>query len=154
MPFVFPLETVRRLRLSLETQEERRLLAIAANLAQARHSLEALEDERLALRREEQREMETGAPGATLKFGVLREESLEAERQRVLQHIADLERLREEQVRVYRQARQKREILDSLRERRLSDYKTEEARREQARMDEFFLASREARRRQQDLPTN
>jgi flagellar export protein FliJ len=153
MAFVFPLETVRRLRRSLETQEERRLLAIAASLAQARNSLEALESERMDLRREEVREMEAGAFGAVLNYGVVREASLDAERRKVLQQITDLERLREDQIGIYRQARQKREILDSLRERRLADYTTEEARREQARMDELFLANRASRLRQQDLPT-
>jgi len=153
MAFLFSLESVRRLRRSLEKQEEQRLLAIAANLVKARTALERLDAERGEARRTALREMQSGASGAFLNFELVCEGAYAAARQKILQQIVDLERLRREQIGIYRRARQQREILDNLREQRLAEYTLEAARREQQRMDELFLMRRAMAALQQDLPT-
>jgi len=153
MAFLFPLESVRRLRRSLEKQEEQRLLAIAANLVKARAALERLDAERGEARRMALRAMESGASGALLNFELVCEAAYSAARQKIVQQIVDLERLRHAQIGIYRRARQQREILDNLREQRLAEYTLEAARREQQRMDELFLACRATAALQQDLPT-
>jgi flagellar biosynthesis chaperone FliJ len=53
--------------------------------------------------------------------------------------LQDAERQRLEQLKVYQEARQRREIFEGLRERQQELYKLNQSRRQQQRTDEAFL---------------
>jgi flagellar biosynthesis chaperone FliJ len=60
----------------------------------------------------------------------------------MLTKLRELEQARKKQQIRYTEARQQREILSNLRERQLSVYLREQARREQQSVDELFLIRR------------
>jgi len=142
MPFQFSLQAVLRLRTSYEHMERLRLLAIAALIVRARAEIAALEGESRAARQSTQGRLEKGVMAGELHFEDSTE-SVRAQRKRVLAaRLVELEKKQDVQREAYRAARQKREILTNLRERKLEQYRREQQRREQQRMDEAFLLHR------------
>jgi flagellar export protein FliJ len=139
MAFRYTLQSVLRLRQSLERQEEQRLFAIAAVVARLRAELEEFERMRVESRRRELLQMREGAPGATLRFAAECDAAAIDVCRKLQAQLAEAERQRLEQVRVYQSARQKREILEGLRERQKAVYDREAAHQEQGRSDEAFL---------------
>jgi flagellar export protein FliJ len=140
MKFHFTLNGVLRLRLSLERAELQRLHAIAADVAQARAEIESLEQEReAAQRRVSETVTASGMTGAELQFEAAREAARGVLRAQLMQRLSDLEQKRKEQQARYVHARMQREIISNLYERQLAEYKLEQSRREQQRIDELFL---------------
>ncbi len=140
MAFRFPLQSVLRLRKSLENQEEKKLMSIAAAAGQVRSEIERL---RVLANAQEVRHMDElnsgGALGAMLQFHAecrLHSRNLQAEHAKKL---AEIERRRREQAEEYKRARQKREILEGLRDHQKAQFEAEAAQQEQVRMDEAFL---------------
>jgi flagellar export protein FliJ len=140
MAFRFSLQSVLRLRRSIENQEEKKLMAIAAAAARVRAELQKLEEAAILQAGNQIEELSSGAAlGATLRFraecGV---------RRRILQDqwlkkLQELEQKRTEQTNVFLRARQKREILEGLRDRRKAEWELEITQREQELMDEAYL---------------
>ncbi|MGA6960276.1 MAG: flagellar FliJ family protein [Candidatus Acidiferrales bacterium] len=86
--------------------------------------------------------MRAGIAGAELHFE-LQAENMRLERKRQFTvRLAALEKREHLQREAYRAARQKREILSNLRQRKWDEYRREQARREQQRLDELFLLHR------------
>jgi flagellar export protein FliJ len=149
MPFHFPLHAVLRLRTSYERMEKLRLLAIATAIVRARDDIAALESESRAARMNVQSRLETGVVAGELHFEAS-SENVRVERRRALTaRLAELEKKQEAQRQAYRSARQQREILVNLRERRWDEYRRDQARREQQRADESFLLRRGVRSQEQ-----
>lgn len=152
MPFQYSLQSVLRLRESFERQEEQRLFAFAAVVARIRAQLEEHDrrhrESRIALLQE----LSAGSSGAVLQFSSICDAASAVCRKRLLQDLQQAENQRLAQLRVYQSARQKREILEGLRERQEAVYQLEFARREQQRADEFFLLRRFAAARDEILP--
>jgi flagellar export protein FliJ len=142
MAFRYTLQSLLRLRQGLERQEEQRLFAIAALVARLRAELEAFDISRLDERRAFLQEMLNGLPGAVMQFASQCEAASQQSRAKLLAQLADAELRRLEQLRVYQAARQKREVLEGLRERQEGIYDREMAHREQERSDENFLVQR------------
>ncbi len=139
MAFRYPLQSVLRLRQSIERQEEQRLFAFAAVVARLRAEIEEFERTRLETGRAALREMTSGCSGATVQFAAICE-AAGADTQRRLQvQLEDAEEDRLEQLTVYQSARQRREIFEGLRERQEAVYEREAAHREQESADEAFL---------------
>jgi flagellar export protein FliJ len=142
MPFTFSLQPILRLHASYERLERLRLLAIAAEIVRAREEISAVARESIAARVSTQTKMRAGVSGAELHFELM-SENMRVERQRMLgARLAELEKRERVQRQAYRLARQKREILTNLRERKWDEYRREQARREQQRLDELFLLHR------------
>jgi flagellar export protein FliJ len=139
MAFRYPLQSVLRLRQSLEQQEEQRLFAIAATVARLRTQIEQLEQSRLDERRTASQEMLDGTSGAIVQFAAVCDSAFSEAQKRLREQLAEAERSRLEQLNTYRVARQKREILESLRERQEADHDRDEAHREQEQADDHFL---------------
>jgi flagellar export protein FliJ len=139
MAFRYPLESVLRLRRSLEHQEEQRLFALAAIVARLRAMLDALQQADVAQRRAALDEMEQFSSGAQWQFRAVCDAASLRAIHRVKAQLQDAERQRFEQLKVYQEARQRREIFESLRERQQELYKLNLARRQQQRTDEAFL---------------
>jgi flagellar export protein FliJ len=139
MAFRYPLQSLLRLRESLERQEEQRLFALAAEVARLRTQIERLQQEDFESRRMELQEMASGSSGALLQFEAICGAASEAARRKIGLQLEESERKRLNQLRVYQAAHQKREILQGLRERQETAYELEIARQEQQIADEAFL---------------
>jgi flagellar export protein FliJ len=139
MAFRYPLQSILRLRRSMEHQEEQRLLALAAIVARLRSELETLQALEMAERRAALQGMEDSSTGAQLHFGAIREAAGAQAIQQLTTQLRDAERDRVEQLKIYHGAKQKREIFESLRKHQQDLYDLDFARREQQRNDEAFL---------------
>jgi len=139
MPFHFSLQAVFHFRQSVEHQEEMLLRAANQRAARVRHLLDQLE---AVIRTEEillSERLVAGTTSAELRFALSRAAALE-EHHQVLEHeLARVQELRDQRQKVFRQARQQREALESLRDRQLGEYERAASRREQRQVDDLFL---------------
>jgi flagellar biosynthesis chaperone FliJ len=74
-----------------------------------------------------------------LRLSTAAQDLLRAQRQRIETELKRLQTLRDQQQRVFHQARRERETIESLRDRQLMEYKRNTSRREQRRADDLFL---------------
>src|SRR5579863_3869836 len=141
MAFRYSLQPLLRLRMSLERQEEQRLFAIAALVARLRVDIDKLELDNLEARRAELEELAKAGigSGSSIQFAAICEEAFAAARKKLASELQEAERKRLHQLKVYQAVRQKREILEGLRERQEAAYELEFARHEQQAADEIFL---------------
>jgi flagellar export protein FliJ len=139
MAFRYKLESILRLRYGIERQEEQRLYAIASTVARLRAEIARLEASRLAQKRSMLEELKYGASGAVLQFMALCDGASEERLKRLLRTLKECEEKRLEQLAVYQNAKQKREILKGLRDRQQYSYELECARHTQQDADEAFL---------------
>ena len=139
MPFAYRLEVLLRLQRSLEHQEEKRLLACAARVVRLKVELQSWESARLARKRRIMEDLERGASGIALQIAADWDLAAHRKQTEIRKQIVAAEQSRLEQLRVYRKARQRREVLDSLRERQQTEYNQEEIRRLQQMLDEMYL---------------
>lgn len=147
MPFHFALSSLLRLRESLEKAELQRLQIIAAQLAQVRVEIDSVDAEIEASRRQMLEQVSVEISGAELHIAVLSDSVRQEHRMGLLERRDELEKARQEQQIRYNEARQRREILSNLRQRQLSAYQREQARREQQQIDELFLIRTSSRKR-------
>ncbi|MGB2592297.1 MAG: flagellar FliJ family protein [Candidatus Acidiferrum sp.] len=139
MAFRYPLQPLLRLRESLERQEEQRLFASAAVVSRLRAEIERLHEAGVEAQREALQEMSLGSPGALLQFAASCEAAFRSACRKLQLQLDEAERKRLLQLRAYQAVRQKREILQGLRERQEAAYQLEFARHEQQTADESFL---------------
>ena len=139
MPFHFSLQAVLHFRQSVEHQEELRQRTANQQVARVRRVME-LADERIR-REQEMRsvELQAGTTSAEVRFSVAAQDALRAQRQKLEAELQRLQILRDQQQRIFQQARRERDVIQSLRDRQILEYKRESARREQQRADELFL---------------
>jgi flagellar export protein FliJ len=142
MAFHFSLRPILRLRASYERLERLRLLALAAAIVRVREEIAALERESQNARGLMREGLALGVTGAEIQFDTACER-FRTDRKQVLEtQLAELEGKQERQRVAYRAARQKREILENLRERQWNEYRQKQARREQQGLDELYLLGR------------
>jgi|SRR5271155_5073711 len=139
MPFRFPLQSVLRLRRSLERQEEQRLLALAAVVSRLASELKAREEADFEERRAALADMETYSSGAQLQFRVVCDASAQRAIVALRTQLKEAEDKRLAQLKVYHAARQRREIFEGLRKRQKEIYDRELTRQQQQENDEAFL---------------
>ncbi len=139
MAFRFSLQTLLKLRRSLEKQEERLLQSLNRELALLRQGIDSLDREELDARKERNRRLSGGLTGSDLRL-VLAEENLRLQqRSRFQRHEQVLQTEQRQQQRSCREVRQKRELLDNLRTRRVVAFQREQEKRHQQAADEAFL---------------
>jgi flagellar protein FliJ len=139
MAFQFSLQPVLRLRASYERIERLRLLQIAAAIVQVQNEIASSVQESAKAGQDLRQRLTTGSSGVEIQFETVCEKARLNYRHALVARLAGLRRRHEAQKVVYRMARQKREILENLRERRFHEYQVEQARREQRALDELFL---------------
>jgi flagellar export protein FliJ len=142
MPFRFPLEAVFHFRKSVEHQHELRLRAANQQVARVRHVLEHLDQNIGQLRDANSRQLTAGTTSAEMMFALRREAAQLQQRAELERELARVENLRDQQQKIFRQARRAREIFESLRQHQLEAYQRETARREQRELDDLFLIRR------------
>jgi flagellar export protein FliJ len=147
MAFRFPLEVLLRVRQGLERQHELRLQKANQRVAGLRQEIEDVHTgmENIAVRRCPQ--LESGVSAAELQFDELCHSVL-IERQHVLEgQLAEAEAFRHTCSQDFQLARRQREVMDTLRRHQLRDYRQQEARQDQRRLDDLFLLRRAYLRR-------
>jgi flagellar FliJ protein len=142
MPFHFSLQPILKLRLSYERLERLRLLGLVAVMVRVREEMAVLAQESADARRRLQQTLGSGLAGVELQLEASCEK-LRADRKQTLEaRLANLSQKHEKQRLIYLNARQKREILENLRDRKWEEYSREQNRREQQRVDEMHLLHR------------
>lgn len=139
MAFRFTLEAVLRVRKSYERVERLRLLQIAAAMVQVQNEIAAAVRDSEAARRNLRERLASGSSGVEIQFEAACETVRASHRRALELRLAGLRKKHEAQRMAYRIARQKREILENLRERQLREFLREEARRDQRALDELYL---------------
>jgi flagellar export protein FliJ len=152
MAFRYSLLTILRLRQSRERQEEQKLFSAAGTVTRLRTEIERLEEEHLGVQRANLMCLREGGPAAELQFASECRRAYERLLHQLGGELRIAEARRLEQMKAYRNARQKREVLDGLRERQEAAYNLEWARREQRNADELFLGRISRESSDQNLP--
>ena len=147
MAFRFTLQALLRLRQGLEHQRELQLQEANFQVALARAEILDLDRWRTELAARNADLMRSGLSAAEIQFSGLCREALLTHRRELEKELALREQVRAERSREYQQARQQREVMDTLRQRQLQLYRLKETRQEQRRLDELFLLRRHASRR-------
>ena len=139
MPFHYSLEALLRVRQIRERREEDLLGAIISKINVVQVQIENAKQGLLNSRRHLLQKMRGGVAGSELQFEV----KCGAEGASYLEMLENLlQQLKKQQLeqgRVYRVARQRREILENYRERQLQTYNQMRSRKEQQRVDDLFL---------------
>jgi len=147
MAFRFPLQAVFHFRQSIEHQQELRLRAANQLVARTRHLIEQLDTRVEEMRNRQSHELGSGTTAAELCFALECESVLLHHRQTLQGELARLQRLRDEQQKIFQQARRERETFESLRDHQFQEYERNRARREQREVDDLFLLRRAYRQR-------
>jgi flagellar export protein FliJ len=142
MAFRFSLEPVLRLRASYERLERQRLLAIAAMRVRVREEIGAAAREEAAARHARKQMLSSGIAAAEIQLGVSAEQARARRNRELFDRLAALERQHGKQSRIYQAARRMREVMQSLRERKLREYQREQDRKTQQLIDELYLLRR------------
>lgn len=141
MAFQFSLETVLRVRKIAEDREERLLTQILQQMTECRQNLADLALRRANLLLERERLLEAKISAAELIFLHAQTRVVEGLEESGKQHLAGLEKLRTQQMRVYETAYGKRKLLATMREQQLDSFRAEQARAEQKEMDDRFASA-------------
>lgn len=139
MAFQFPLQAVFHFRQSVEHQQELRLRAANQQVAKVRHLLDQLDDRIQQVQQRESQELDIGTTSAELRFALGCEAALHQHRQDAERELLRWQNLRDQQQKVFQQARRERETFESLRNHQLREYQRDAARREQRQLDDLFL---------------
>ena len=140
MPFRYRLEAILKLQQSIEKQEENRLLGCAARVVALRNEIESWEDERKNRKCLAAEELKTGSTGAAMNLTAEWDVTVRRKQRELGALLMQAEETRSAQVAKVRQERQKREVLQGLKERLEGAYDQEELRKVQQVMDDMFLA--------------
>jgi flagellar export protein FliJ len=140
MAYKFPLAAVLRLRESIERREERTLQSMQMEIGKVSRTIEELTAAIAGAREAQERVMRQPAPAGHLQ-SVLWECQAAAHRKDALQQqLVALQKKRDEQMQVYRDAHRDREMLSDLYSRNNQAYAVEETRTQQKQLDDLFGA--------------
>jgi flagellar export protein FliJ len=139
MAFRFPLAALLHFRQSVEHQQELRLRAANQHVARIRHLIEQIEQHIRETESHRSQQLGAGTNAVELHFSLFRESSLREQIPQLQQELARFRTLRDQQQRIYQQARREREILENLRDRQQQEYERDATRREQRELDDLFL---------------
>ena len=144
MAFHFALQAVLHYRYSVEHQEELRLRAANQQITRVRRVISQIDEQVAQSRVIRLRDLAAGVTAAELQFSSDAERMLQMQRNKIQNEMARLQGLRDQQQRVFEQARQQRQILESLRAEHLRLYQRERSRREQRQLDDLIVLRRAA----------
>jgi flagellar export protein FliJ len=147
MPFRFPLETILHLRRSVEHQQELRLRAANQQVARMRHVIQQIEQQIASTRTRESSQLNSGTTAAELQFTEACETVLEQQGVAATRELMRVEHVRDQQNKIFQQARRERETFERLRDHQHAEYERNARRREQQQLDELFLLRQKPRRR-------
>ena len=146
MPFRFSLDAVLTYRQTVEQRESLALDRIVYEMANLKRQLREAEVSSAAQLRGRDAELAAGVQSASLRDTYEQLRALERLRESMAKRLQELEDKRKKQQKVYELARQKREILDQLRTERRNLYMRQQTKKQQAMLDDLFLAKHIRRR--------
>jgi flagellar FliJ protein len=142
MPFRFSLAAVLRYREAIEQRELAALEAVQQEIARIEAAIERTEEELRTAGHGRNEALKRGMRSIQLQDALERELGLERYRTELTNKKQELAIKRLELFKIYDEARQKRELLEKLRDRKLGEYTRAQAKAEQATIDDLFLARR------------
>ena len=142
MSFQFPLAAVLRYRESIEQREhlalekiQQDIVRVELRISQAENDCSAASQNRLA-------ELAHGTRAAVMQSAYEYQRALEQQLEALQSVLQELKIKWRQQLSCYEVARRNRETLEKLREKQLEAYRREQTKREQAVIDDLFLARR------------
>jgi flagellar export protein FliJ len=139
MAFHFPLQAVFHFRRSVEHQQELRLRTANQQVARARRVVEQFDERIRQVQLRQSQELAGGTTAAELRFALTGDAALRLQRQDAERDLVRWQSLRDQQQKIFQQARRERETFESLRDHQLHDYERDARRREQRQLDDLFL---------------
>jgi flagellar export protein FliJ len=140
MAFHFSLDGLLRVRAILTRQEEIRLEKIAQQLNLARQELVALQKRQQEFDRSLQAELTQGTEAGELQLRLVGRRGLREAEQRLAWLLLELQRAWNNQRDKFKEARQRQEVLESVRENQLTSYLEQQRRHDQQLIDDLFLS--------------
>jgi flagellar export protein FliJ len=139
MAFHFPLQAVFHFRQSVEHQQELRLRTANQQVARARRVVEQFDERIRQVQLRQCQELGAGTTSAEMRFALTGEAALRLQRQDAERDLVRWQGLRDQQQKIFQQARRERETFESLRDHQLHEYERDARRREQRQLDDLFL---------------
>jgi len=139
MLFQFSLESVRKLRHSQERQQELLLAKVNQQVSRLQQQIADIETRIRRSSEEERQKLENRVAASELQFDLVCRSLLSQQKCALEKELSSALTLRDTQREAFRQARRRREVLDTLRTHQLELLRREQLRREQRRADEQFL---------------
>jgi flagellar export protein FliJ len=140
MAFHFSLAAVLRFRESIEQREYLALERIQQEIGRVELRINQIERDFSVAAQGRAKELAEGTRAAVMQSAYEYEKALEQEIERLRKEWQELKIRWKQQLACYELARRNRETLDKLREKQLSAYTQELAKREQAVVDDLFLS--------------
>jgi flagellar protein FliJ len=142
MSFHFPLAAVLRYRESIEQREYYAIEKTQQEIARVEARIREVEEDCAKATKDRAAELAQGIRAAHVQSAYEYQTALEQQRDMLLNLLQELKKKWRQQLASYDVARRNRETLEKLREKQLDAYNREQAKREQATMDDIFLARR------------
>jgi len=142
MSFHFPLAAVLRYRESIEQREYFALERTQQEIARVEARIYQLEQESAKATRDRALDLAKGTRAADVHSAYEYQTALERQLDALRALLQELKTKWRQQLAAYDLARRNRETLERLREKQLDAYRREQAKREQAVMDDTFLSRR------------
>jgi len=142
MSFQFPLAAVLRYRESLEQQEYVALEKIQQEIIRIEMRMREVDDDCSTAVQTRSAKLAQGIPAAEVEFAYEYLRALEQQREALRVLLQNARMQWRQQLACYQLARRNRETLEILREKQLNAYNRQRTKREQAVLDDIFLARR------------
>ncbi|HET7108471.1 MAG TPA: hypothetical protein VFI38_16780 [Candidatus Acidoferrum sp.] len=128
-----------RLQRSIEKQQENLLMECAARVTALKNEMAAWEVGRRQRKQQSAEDLKQGSTGAALRLGAEWDVAARQKQKEIVVQLVKAEVARNEQMAVVRAERQKREVLEGLKEKVESAYDREQLRKIQQVMDDMYL---------------
>ena len=138
MPFHFPLESVLRLRKSIERREEMLLQAAQLELARVRRRVDELTDEMAKACEEREKALRNPTTASRLQLMQADIDAAIEAKQTVFETLQTLKLKRDTQMKAYKAAHNGRQVLSDLLAQQRSLYDQEQLHRQQKQVDDIF----------------
>lgn len=142
MAFRFALAAVLKFRETMEQQAYLALERIQQEIAQIERRIRKCEERIAVSAKRRETELRRGIASIHLQAAYDEEQALQKQRDALQAKLQELQVKRQECMKIYEEARQKREVLDDLRTRQLEAYRREQLKLQQKMLDDIFLSRR------------
>jgi len=140
MPFRFNLDAVLRFRESVERTEKAILRRLVGEIADVELEIKQVDLKQIQLREQRERDLSQTVPGVHLTEIAEHEMLLRQVASDLRSQLAQLESKQIKQMAVYQAARQDRQVLSELRDRKQRAHVLDQRRQEQKTLDDLFLS--------------
>ena len=140
MAFRFNLAAVLKYRENIEQREYFALERIQQEIVYVEGRVRQFQEQYSAVRKRREAELARGLASIHLQTAYEEELALEKQVYKLQAQLQELQDRRQQCLKTYQLARQKREVLDHLRLRQLEAYRRAQAKRQQTTLDDIFLS--------------